>query len=351
VAPGGVRVVTSLADVAALAGVSVATASRVMGNSSHPVSPEMRERVLEAARSLDYEYNMLARGLVANRSRTVGVVLHDILDEYFAQIVRGIEDVAYAAGYTTLVCNSDRDPEKELNYVRKLRSMCVDALMFTAGGLRDREHQRRLAVQTSKIEAAGRVVVHLAPHPTRKPTVYYATAEAIDGLVGHLQDLGHRRFLYVAGATNIVTSHERVKAVLASADARGMERPKVVHADFSREGGLRAAAAAAEHVRSGATAVMAANDQTALGLLEGLRAEGVRVPDDVSLAGFGDISACRDVRPALTTVRLPLYDIGAQGMRYALHVLDGGRPQRHKSLPTELVVRQSTGVPRQGTVR
>jgi LacI family transcriptional regulator len=275
----------------------------------------------------------------------VGVVLHDILDEYFAQIVRGIEDVAYAAGYTTLVCNSDRDPEKELNYVRKLRSMCVDALLFTAGGVRDREHQRRLAIQTSKIEAAGRVVVHLAPHPSRKPTVYYDTSLAIDELVGHLQDLGHRRFLYVAGATNIATSHERVCAVQASADARGLERPQVLHSDFSRDGGRRAALEAAERVRAGVTVVMAANDQTALGLLEGLRELGLRVPEDVSLTGFGDISACRDVRPGLTTVRLPLYDIGAQGMEHALHVLDGGRPKRHKPLPTQLIVRDSTAPP------
>jgi LacI family transcriptional regulator len=336
--------VTSLTDVAALAGVSVATASRVMGNSSHPVSPGTRERVLAAAKSLDYESNMLARGLVANRSGTVGVVVHDILDEYFAQIVRGIEDVAYAAGYTTLVCNSDRDPEKELNYVRKLRSMCVDALLFTAGGLRDREHQRRLAVQTAKIEAVGRVVVHLAPHPVRKPIVYYATAPAIDELVGHLQGLGHRRFLYVAGAPNIATSHERVGAVLASADARGLERPRVLHSDFSRDGGRRAAPEVAESVRSGVTAILAANDQTAFGLLEGLRELGLRIPEDVSLAGFGDISACRDV--SLTTVRLPLYDIGAQGMEYALRVLDGGRPKRPKTLPTQLIIRDSTAAPR-----
>lgn len=342
---------TSLADVAALAGVSVATASRVMGNSSHPVSDGVRERVVAAARSLDYEYNMLARGLVARRSRTVGVVLHDILDEYFAQIVRGIEDVAYAAGYTTLVCNSDRDPEKELNYVRKLRSMCVDALLFTAGGLRDREHQRRLAVQTSKIEAAGRVVVHLAPHPTRKPTVYYSTPAAVDELLAHLQALGHRRLLYVAGATNIATSHERVRAVCAGAEARGLPPPLLLHSDFSRAGGRNIAAEAAELVASGVTAVMAANDQTALGLLEGFRGLGIRVPEDVSLTGFGDISACTDVQPALTTVRLPLYEIGAQGMAHALRVLDGETVRRHKPLPTELVVRASSAAPRRSEQR
>jgi LacI family transcriptional regulator len=286
---------------------------------------------------------MLARGLVAKRTRTVGVVLHDILDEYFALIVRGIEDVAYAAGYTTFVCNSDRNPDKELSYVRKLRSMCVDAVLFTAGGLEDPEHQQRLAAQTQKIEAAGRVVVHLAPHPTRRPAVYYSTPAAIGVAVDHLAGLGHRRLLYVAGSRNIATTTERTAALAQIAKAAGLPAPEVLYADFSREGGRLAASEVAGHVARGVTAVMASNDQMAVGLLEGLDALGVRAPRDVSVTGFGDISVCRYVHPALTTVRLPLYELGAQGMQHALRALAGERPRRRRPLVSELVVRASSG--------
>ncbi len=296
---------TSLADVAALAEVSVATASRVLGNSSHPVSALTRTRVLDAARTLDYEFNMLARGLVEKRTRTVGVLVHDILDEYFAQIVRGIEDVAYASGYTTFVCNSDRDADKEIAYVRKLRSMCVDALMFTAGGLDDRMHRRRLGLQLRKIEEAGRAVVYLAPQGSQRPHVYFSTQDAVSMVVKHLAGLGHRRLLYVAGDPRVATTHERTDAVLAAAQQLHLPRPLVVNADFSRAGGRAIADDAAAHVRDGVTAVMAANDQTAVGLLDGLTDRGVAEPDDVSLTGFGDISVCSYVRPALTTVRLP----------------------------------------------
>lgn len=338
--------VTSLADVAARAGVSVATASRVLGHSTHPVSESARDRVVLAAEELDYEFNMLARGLVANRTSTVGVVLHDILDEYFALIVRGIEDVAYAAGYTTLVCNTDRDPDKELNYVRKLRSMCVDALLFTAGGLVDPEHQRRIATQTQKIESAGRVVVHLAPEPAHRPAVYYSTHDALTHVVTHLAGLGHRRLLYVSGSEGIATTGERDQALLVVAREAGLDTPLILHSDFSRDGGRRCAAAIAEHVAAGVTAVMGTNDQTALGILDGLSDLGIKVPEDVSVTGFGDIRVCRDVTPALTTVRLPLYDIGAQGMKHALRRLAGEHPRRRKPLPSELVVRASSGPPR-----
>jgi LacI family transcriptional regulator len=342
-------ITTSLADVAARAGVSVATASRVLAKSSHPVSSDARARVVLAAGELDYEHNMLARGLVGHRTRTVGVVLHDVLDEYFALIVRGIEDVAYAAGYTTLMCNSDRDPDKELNYVRKLRSMCVDAIIFTAGGLVDAEHQRRLAVQTEKIELAGRVVVHLAPDPVRKPAVYYSTTDAMRQLVEHLQGLGHRQLLYVAGSETIATTSERIAALRAVARAAHLPRPAIVHSDFSREGGRLAAKTTVEHMDRGVTAVLATNDQTALGLLEGLAELNVKVPRDVSVTGFGDISVCRDVTPSLTTMRLPLYELGAQGMQHTLRLLDQERPRRQTALRSQLVVRASTAEPRPAT--
>ena len=242
---------TSLTDVAALAQVSVATASRVLGNSTHPVAAATRTRVLEAAQALDYEFNMLARGLVEKRTRTVGVLVHDILDEYFAHIVRGIEDVAYASGYTTFVCNTDRDPGKEMAYVRKLRSMCVDALMFTAGGLDDTG-----APPTVGGSSSGGSRKRAEPSCTwrrRLPSAPTSTSPRRMRcrwlFVGHLAELGHRRFLYVAGEPRVATTHERTEAVLTALRELRLPRPLVIHADFSRAGGRAVADEVGAHVR------------------------------------------------------------------------------------------------------
>ncbi len=145
----------SLSDVAASAGVSLATASRVLSDSPHRVAESTRQRVLSAADLLDFVPNLVARGLVARRTSTFGVIVHDMTDEYFAQIARGIEDVAYAGGRATLICNSDRRPDKELAYVRKLRSMRVDAILFTGSGLCDPAYQVAVQAQLRQLEAAG----------------------------------------------------------------------------------------------------------------------------------------------------------------------------------------------------
>src|SRR4051794_13569195 len=133
----------SITEVARLAGVSIATASRVVSAADYPVSAPVRERVLEAARTLDYVPNALARGLLKSRMPVVAVMVHDIMDPYFAEVVRGVEDGAIAAGYLVIICSSERDPERERSYVRLLRSMRAAAVVFAGSGLDDpvRNHE------------------------------------------------------------------------------------------------------------------------------------------------------------------------------------------------------------------
>ena len=336
----------SLQQVADLAGVSVATASRVLSGSPHPVAAATRQRVLDAASELDFEPNLLASGLARRRIQAVAVMVHDMMDEYFSEIARGIEDEAYANGYVTLICNTDRDPAKELHYLRRLRSMHVDAVIFTAGGVRDTTHRAEVARQLAQIEDAGGVVVRLAPFADGRPDVTYSNDAGFQLVVDHLVELGHREIAYLAGPPNIVTSQERVNAVRRALRRHRLELPatNVFAGLFSRSAGVDAAH---RFVKTAclATAVVCSNDQAAIGFVRGLRDHGVVVPDDVSVVGFDDITPCAYVEPPLTTVHVPLHEIGARGMRVALRLLDGVPRAEPEVLDLQLVVRASCAPP------
>lgn len=335
-----------LEDVAALAGVSSATASRVLSGSSHPVAESTRQKVLDATKALDFEPNMLARGLARSRTQTVAVLVHDIMDEYFSEIARGIEDEAYSHGYVALICNTDRDADKERYYLRKLRAMQVDAILFTAGGLNDMTHRRDVDRQLTQIEAAGGVIVRLAPHPGGTPDVGYSNRRGYALAIDHLVGLGHRDIGFLAGSPQITTSARRLAAMRLALAGHGIEldRAMVFDGDFSRAGGEQAAARFVE-ADCAATAVVCANDQAAIGFVRGLRALNVVVPDDVSVVGFDDIAPSAYVEPPLTTVHVPLYELGVHGMRLAFDLLAGkGRPKPYE-FPLELVVRSTTAPP------
>ncbi|MEJ7801428.1 MAG: LacI family DNA-binding transcriptional regulator, partial [Ilumatobacter sp.] len=279
----------TLQDVAALASVSLATASRVLSGSTHPVADDTRSRVLLAAEELDFEPNMLASGLARSRTQVAAVMVHDMMDEYFSEIARGLEDEAYANGYATLICNTDRDPTKEVLYLRKLRAMQIDAIVFTAGATTDKAHQVEIDRQLTQIESSGGVVVRLAPHPGGKPDVGYSNRVGLRLAVDHLVALGHSRIGFLAGPAGIATSTERLSAMRRAMKRHGLvlDQATILEGGFSREHGEEAAGRFVDAGLS-ATAVVAANDHSAIGFLRGLRNCGVRVPEDVSVVGYDD---------------------------------------------------------------
>jgi LacI family transcriptional regulator len=339
---------SSLEDVAALASVSTATVSRVLSRSTHPVAEDTRQRVLAAARSIDFEPNLLASALARNRTQVVAVIVHDVMDEYFSEIARGIEDEAYANGYVTLVCNTDRDPDKEILYLRKLRAMRVDAILFTAGALESQAHGVEVDRQLAQIERAGGVVVWLAPRPSGQPDVGYSNRAGLSLAVDHLVELGHTEIGFLAGPSTITTSIERLSAMRSAMERHQLrlDPASIFDAGFSRAGGV---AAAAQFVAAGlpATAVVAANDQAAIGFVSGLRSRSISVPEQVSVVGYDDIQPCAYVEPPLTTVRVPLYDLGGRGIRLALDLLDERPRPEPAVVPLELTIRSSTARPRQ----
>lgn len=336
----------SITEVARRAGVSVATASRVVSEADYPVSSAARERVLDAARELDYVPNALARGLLKSRIPVVGVIVHDITDPYFAEVVRGVEDAASSGGHLVITCSSDRDPVREESHVRLLRSMRVAAVIFAGSGLDDRALNEDLARHVAAMRADGAAVVHLSPHALGPPEISVDNQGGVAGIVEALVGLGHRQIAFLAGPASLYVARERLAGFrrgLAEAGISFDER-LVVHTSFDQAGG---ALGVDELVAGGVsfTAISAASDILALGALRRLAELGIAVPGHVSVAGFDDIPVAAMTAPSLSTVRLPLRELGRRGFEDAERQR-AGEPVAPVVLPTEIVLRGSTAAPR-----
>lgn len=333
----------SITEVARLAGVSTATVSRVVRESGYPVSATTRERVLDAARTLDYVPNALARGLLKSQVPVVGVIVHDITDPYFSEMVRGVEDAAAPRGHLVITCSSERDPERESAYVLLLRSMRAAAVVFAASGFDDPAYTAELDRHLAAMREHGTAIVRLSPHAFGRPEVGVDNVAGAASVVRAMVGLGHRQIAFLAGPTTLFVARERLagfRAGLAEAGIEGDER-LVVDTPFDRRGG---AAAVDALVAGGApfTAICCANDLLALGALSRLAELGIDVPGEVSVVGFDDISTAALTTPSLSTLRLPLRELGRRGFEQASRMLAGGTPEP-ETLPSTLVLRDSTG--------
>ncbi len=335
----------SITEVARLAGVSAATASRVVSASHYPVSAATRERVLEAARTLDYVPNALARGLLKSRVPVVAVIVHDITDPYFSEVVRGVEDAASAAGYLVITCSSERDADREAEVVRLLRSIRAAAVVFAGSGLDDPVRNDEMDRHLAAMRADGAAIVHLSPHAHGEPEVGVDNAAGLAAMVGALVGLGHRRIAFLAGPSSLFVARERLAGYRQGLEAAGIpyDERLVVRSSFDAGGGALGVDVLLD---AGVTftAIACANDLLALGALQRLAALGIAVPGAVSVAGFDDISTAALTAPSLSTVRLPLRELGRRGFAHADAVLRGD-PAVPQRLPTTVILRDSTAAP------
>ncbi|WP_166845293.1 LacI family DNA-binding transcriptional regulator [Isoptericola sp. BMS4] len=301
-----------LQDVADRAGVSLATASRVLNGSSRQPGPELVDRVRSAAAELGYVVNAQAQALARSRSGLLGLVVHDISDPYFSSIAAGAQAAAREHGSLVLLASTGRDPEVEREAVAAFAAHRVDALVV-AGTRWTPEDDEALAGALSTYEAAGGRSVIVGQPVGDGRVVRPPNSTGSRALAEALLDQGWRRFAVVGGSGLVVTSRERTDAFVEAVRAGGGEVVDVVDTEFSRDGGH----AAGEEVAALARAhtdpplcVFAVADVIAIGLIARLRELGLDVPRDVRVAGFDDIPTLRDHVPALTTVRIPLEEMG-----------------------------------------
>ena len=338
-----------ITEVARQAGVSITTVSRVLNPvSEYPVAASTRRRVLAAASALNYSPSALARALVTRRTHMVGVLLGDIVDPYFAEIVRGIEDVARRAGYLVVVCNTSRDPGTERRYVTALRDYRADAILLLGGDIFDTPTRRALARELTALKTYGAVAVAVAGDHAGLPAIDIDHAAAAEQMVRYLVGLGHRRIGFISGPLNVSTSRQRLDGFLKGIQRAGLEPHQVEESDFTYTGGY---SAAERLLPAEPTAIFAANDQMALGVLAASRVAGVAVPQQVTVVGFGNTSAAEHAVPGLTTVSMPRHQLGVEAMQAVLDALevsgsvDSASAVHPRRLPFHLVIRESSATP------
>ncbi|GHF88574.1 LacI family transcriptional regulator [Amycolatopsis bartoniae] len=332
----------TLEDVAQEANVSLATASRVLNGTTN-VREDLRDRVLAAATDLAYTPNVHAQALAGASHPMVGVVCHDVSDPYFAAVARGVLRVADRNGLLVMLASTFHDPEKEIAYVSTLRRQRASAIVLAGSAFEDRAWERALSAELEPYRRGGGQVAVIGRHRNlRADSVQPENRSGAKALAAALAGLGHRRFAVLTGPRTLTTVVDRFTGFREGLAEAGVELSEgdVFEGAFSRDGGH---AAARELLAAGhkATCVFAVSDEMAIGAMTALREAGRSVPDDVSVAGFGNIPVAQDLNPALTTVTLPLEDLGEQVMELALSGTRGGR-SRVRRMGGEVVLREST---------
>jgi LacI family transcriptional regulator len=335
----------TLADVARLAGVSSATASRVINGSPKAVRDVLRRRVLRAVEELRYVPNAQARMLARAERGAVGVIVHDVSDPYFAEITRGLQRVAIAHGTLLVICNSYRDPTREREYVELLGAQRVAAIVLAGSGYHDAAATTNLNESLNRyVQGGGRVALIGRHGLTGGHAVLPANLAGARDAGTYLYGLGHRAVAVIAGPQELTTTSDRLAGLRQASKAARTSLPgrRIAYADFTRDAGFRAATELLDADPT-ITALVAHNDRQAIGALAAARARGLAVPDDLSIIGFDDLPVAMDVTPPLTTVRLPLEEIGARALTLALQ--DGDGKPLVETIEAELVVRASAGPP------
>jgi LacI family transcriptional regulator len=335
----------TLADVARRAGVSPATASRVINGSPKPVDETLRQRVLQAVGELRYIPNAQARMLAGAARGAVGVIVHDVSDPYFAEITRGLQRVATDNGTLLVICNSYRDPVRERECVELLSAQRVAAIVLAGSGYHDQGATVELNDSLQRYQDGGGRVAVIGRHELIGDAIQPANLDGARMAAEHVYHLGHSAVGVIAGPRELTTTTDRLAGHRQAAKAAGRTLParRVVYGDFTRDGGARAAAELLDADPS-ITAIVAHNDSMAIGTLATARERGIAVPRELSVVGFDDMPIAQDVTPALTTVRLPLVDMGVRALTLALGTHPSGRPLV-ETAPAVVVVRDSSAPP------
>lgn len=325
-------------DVARLAGVSTTTVSHII-NGTRYVSDELKTRVDKAITELGYRPNSMARGLRRGESKTIGLIVPDNSNPFFAEILRTIENFGYSNGYSVILCNSDSDVKKEISYTELLYAKQVDGIVFITTN-NSVEHLQRLTNNGIPFVIIDRDL-HLADTDVILVDNFTGGYEATQYLIS----LGHRCIACIAGPSLLTPSADRVGGYKKALQEAGIEvTPEfIVTGDFQFEGGENGMKQLLS-LKKRPTAVFACNDLMALGAMRALREAGLAIPQDMSLIGFDDIALTSVVSPSLTTIAQPIQEIARLSLQLLIdriHEKMTVNSPKKIVLPTTLVIRES----------
>ena len=329
----------TIKDVARMAEVSISTVSRVI-NDSKPVSPEARRKVLHAIDELGYEPNEIARSLVTRKSNLIGVIVDDIGSYYVSQIVRGIEEIGRMYNYDIILGSSYGDSEKEMKFLQLFKTKQVEGIIVVSEIIDEKV--------TSYIENLKVQVVYLNRYYNvpSLPTVYLDNEKAVKMMMEHLIELGHKKIMYLTQEKDIELTTEKLKIESYTSSMQEINEKPIIHnIDTHRiNETYNYGQEIVDNIRAKeVTAVFCCQDELAIGLMNYLYDNGINVPDEISIAGYGDISVASIYRPTLTTIKEPYYDMGAVSIRKILKSIVGkeGKTSDDIELPIRIKKRGS----------
>jgi DNA-binding LacI/PurR family transcriptional regulator len=324
-------------DIAKLAGVSTATVSKVF-NETGKISEETKKKVFEISKELNYQPSMLASALTGKKTFTIGLLIPDLVNPFFAELARNVEDRAHDLGFNLVICNTDNDMNKEVKYIQLLRQKSVDGIIV-ATGVRNDAFLKELIVQNVPIALVAREMSVLA-----------ASTVLVDDFAGgysatsHLIELGHKRIAIISENINVTSSKERVRGYRHALEEAGIlfDEELVIVSDFSVETGKKVALKLLDWPTR-PTAIFACNDLLAIGAMQAAKERKINVPDQLSIVGFDNTILATITDPPMTTIAQPIQEMGHQVVNLITQEINSEKSvkQRVVLLP-ELIVRGST---------
>ena len=328
----------TIKDVARIAGVSISTVSRVI-NDSKPVSPEARRKVLKAIDELGYKPNEVARSLVTKKSNLIGVIVNDIGNPYVAQILRGIEEVGRMYDYDIVLCSSYGDADTELKFIQLLLRKQAEGLILVS------EILNKPALEYMKDTKVPFVYLNRHYEVLDIPTVKINNESASKKVMDYLISKNHKNILYVSEDKDLETTVEKYKLETYIKSMENIEMEPIIYkidGNKINDGYSNGKQVLDLINKKDISGVFCSHDELAIGLISYLYDEGIKVPDDVSFVGYGDIGLASIYRPKLTTIREPYYDFGAVAIRRILKDIKGEPIEEQTiNLPVQLIVRES----------
>ena len=327
----------TIKDVARESGVNISTVSRALNNESG-VNGQTREHIFAVAAKLNYRPNRVARGLVTGRSHSLALIVSDIRNPFFAEVARGAEDAARTANSDLILCNSDLDADKQMQYVQSLLEKRVDGILMNSVAVLSREQQGQLA-------ASGVPVVLLNRSASSRMFSTVCADNELGGALAaqYLLDHGHRKIAHITGPRQHGNLSDRARGFVRTLrSAKNPAQAIVLHGRYNFTGGTDLTRKLlAEHPNI--TAIFAANDVMAYGAVRAILDRGLRIPEDVSLIGFDNLEFSSIIHPPLTTIHQPKYEMGQAAIEILLRLGGDKKKQmaEHRLLGVELIERQS----------
>lgn len=322
----------SIKDVAKLAGLSVATVSRVLNNKGY-VSEESREKIEQAIAELNYKPNAVARSLFKKKSKTLGLMLPDIMNPFFPELARAVEDVARKLGYTVILCNSDEDKDKEQGYLDIMMQKYVDGLIVASNTL-----------SAEQIKKLNIPVVSLDREISKGlPTIVVKNRKGGRLATSFLKDLGRKRIAHIRGPYGVFTADERCEGYREVVSREPwFEETYIINGNFDMQTSIKSTVKLLQ-MHPDIDGIFAASDTSAIGTIKALHMLGKKVPEDIAIIGFDGIMMSVATTPELTTIAQPIYELGEKATTLLVQLIEK-EPVKETffTLDVRLVERQST---------